>query len=134
MAEGEKWKIQDVGRLLKESFKAILHGQFLLRLNVGRYFIHIVYTFFLFGMLIWFSLGVDSTLAKVEKNQAAIKELEIEHANLEFELRTLNRRAALNEMLKEAGSKVTEPQKPATVLKKDHTRPDLLQAGCRHRG
>lgn len=118
MAEGEKWKIQDVGRLIKESVKAILHGQFLLRLNVGRYFIHIVYTFFLFGMLIWFSLGVDSTLAKVEKNQAAIKELEIEHANLEFELRTLNRRAALNEMLKEAGSKVTEPQKPATVLKK----------------
>ena len=118
MAEGQKWKIQDVGRLLKESVKAILHGQFLLRLNIGRYFIHIVYTFFLFGMLIWFSLGVDSTLAKVEKNQAAIKELEIEHSNLEFELRTLNRRAALEEMLKEAGSKVTEPQKPATVLKK----------------
>ena len=118
MAEGQKWKIQDVGRLLKESVKAILHGQFLLRLNIGRYFIHIVYTFFLFGMLIWFSLVVDTTLAKVEKNQAAIKELEIEHANLEFELRTLNRRAALEEMLKEAGSKVTEPQKPATVLKK----------------
>ncbi|MBR4228539.1 MAG: hypothetical protein IKR72_05495 [Bacteroidales bacterium] len=118
MAEGQKWRIQDVGRLLKESVKAILHGQFLLRLNIGRYFIHIVWTFFLFGMLIWFSLGVDSTLAKVEKNQAAIKELEIEHSNLEFELRTLNRRAALEEMLKEAGSKVTEPQKPATVLKK----------------
>ena len=118
MAEGEKWKIQDVGRLLKESIKAILHGQFLLRLNIGRYFIHIVCTFFLFGMLIWFSLGVDSTLAKVEKNQAAIKELEIEHSNLEFELRTLNRRAALEDLLKESGSKVTEPQKPATVLKK----------------
>jgi len=118
MAEGEKWKIQDVGRLLKESLKAILHGQFLLRLNIGRYFIHIVWTFFLFGMLIWFSLGVDSTLAKVEKNQAAIKELEIEHSNLEFELRTLNRRAALEDLLKESGSKVTEPQKPATVLKK----------------
>lgn len=118
MAEGEKWKIQDVGRLLKESIKAILHGQFLLRLNIGRYFIHIVWTFFLFGMLIWFSLGVDSTLAKIEKNQAAIKELEIEHSNLEFELRTLNRRAALEDLLKESGSKVTEPQKPATVLKK----------------
>lgn len=118
MAEGEKWKIQDVGRLLKESIKAILHGQFLLRLNIGRYFIHIVWTFFLFGMLIWFSLGVDSTLAKVEKNQAAIKELEIEHSNLEFELRTLNRRAALEDLLKDSGSKVTEPQKPATVLKK----------------
>ena len=118
MGEGQKWKIQHVGRLLKESVKAILHGQFLLRLNIGRYFIHIVYTFFLFGMLIWFSLVVDSTLARVEKNQAAIKELEIEHANLEFELRTLNRRAALEELLKASGSKVTEPEKPATVLKK----------------
>ena len=118
MEEGQKWKIQDVGRLLTESVKAILHGQFLLRLNIGRYFIHIVYTFFLFGMLIWFSLVVDSTLAKVEKNQAAIKELEIEHANLEFELRTLNRRAALEDLLRASGSKVTEPEKPATVLKK----------------
>ena len=118
MAEERKWKIQDVGRLIKESFKAILHGQFLLRLNIGRYFIHIVYTFFLFGMLIWFSLLVDNTLAKVEKNQATIKELEIEHANLEFELRTLNRRAALMDLLKESGSKVTQPEKPATVLKK----------------
>lgn len=118
MAEGTKWKVQDVWRVVKESLSAIFHGQFLLRMNVGRYFIHIVYTFFLFAMLIWFSLGVDSTLAKVEKNQAALKELEIEHANLEFELRSLNRRAALDEMLKESGSKVTEPQKPATVLKK----------------
>ena len=118
MAEGQKWKIQDVGRLLKESFKAILHGQFLLRLNIGRYFIHIVYTFFLFGMLIWFSLVVDNTLAKVEKNQAAIKEYEIEHADLEFQLRSLNRRAALQEMLKASGSKVAEPEKPATILKK----------------
>ena len=118
MAEGQKWKVQDVGRLLKESFKAILHGQFLLRLNIGRYFIHIVYTFFLFGMLIWFSLVVDNTLAKVEKNQAAIMVYEIEHADLEFQLRTLNRRATLREMLKDSGSKVTEPEKPATILKK----------------
>ena len=118
MGEGRKWKIQDIGRLLKESFKAIIHGQFLLRLNIGRYFIHIVYTFFLFGMLIWFSLVVDNTLAKVEKNQAAIKEYEIEHANLEFELRTMNRRAAMRELLEASGSKVREPQKPATVLEK----------------
>ena len=118
MGEGRKWKIQDIGRLIKESFKAIIHGQFLLRLNIGRYFIHIVYTFFLFGMLIWFSLVVDNTLAKVEKNQAAIKEYEIEHANLEFELRTMNRRAAMRELLEASGSKVREPQKPATVLKK----------------
>lgn len=118
MRDGEKWKVQDVGRLLKESISAILHGQFLLRLKIGRYFVHIVYTFFLFAMLIWMSLCVDSTLAKVEKNQVALKELEIRHSNLEFELRSLNRRATLEEMLEKSGSKVGEPQKPATVLKK----------------
>ena len=116
--ETRKWKIQDVGRLLKESFKAILHGQFLLRLNIGRYFIHIVYTFFLFAMLIWFSLAVDTTLAKVEKNQQVLTELEIQHSSLEFELRSLNRRATLQKMLQDSGSKVSEPTKPAVTLKK----------------
>lgn len=117
--EGEKkWKIQDLWRLLKDSASAIFHGQFLLRLNIGRYFPHIVYFFFLCAMLIWLSLGVDSTLARVEKNQTVLKELEIQHSNLEFELRTLDRRAAVQDMLEEAGSKVTGPQQPATVLKK----------------
>ena len=118
MKEGQKWKVQDLGRLLKETVNAILHGQLLMRLNIGRYFVHIVYTFFLFAMLIWMSICVDSTLAKVENNQLALKELEIQHSNLEFELRTLNRRVAIEEMLEKSGSKVTEPSVPATVLKK----------------
>lgn len=117
--EGEKkWKIQDLWKLLKDSASAIFHGQFLFRLDIGRYFAHIVYFFFLCAMLIWFSLGVDSTLAKVEKNQAVLKELEIQHSNLEFELRTLDRRAAVQDLLEQSGSKVTGPQQPATVLKK----------------
>lgn len=116
--EERKWKVQDVGRLIKDSLLAILHGQFLLRLNIGRYFIHIIYTFFLFSLLIWFSLRVDTTLTKVETNQKIIKELEIKHSNMEFELRTLNRRTAIDELLQKSGSKVTEPEEPATVLKK----------------
>lgn len=118
MKEEGKWKIQDVGRLLKECAKAIFHGQLLLRLNIGRYFIHIVFTFFLFAMLIWFSLGVDSTLAKVEQNQKELDELETQHSSLEFQLKELDRRATLQDLLEANGSKVTAPQKPATVLKK----------------
>ena len=113
-----KWKIQDVGRLLKDCFLAILKGQFLLRLNIGRYFIHIVYVFFLFAMLIWYSLRVDSTLSRIESNKKLLKELEIKHSNMEFELRTLNRRITIDEMLQKSGSKVTETEAPATVLKK----------------
>lgn len=113
-----KWKIQGVGKLIKDSLIAILHGQFLMRLNIGRYLVHIVFTFLLFALTIWFSLKVDTTLTKVENNRKALKELEIQHANMEFELRTINRRAAIEEMLKEQDSKVTIPQQPATVLKK----------------
>ena len=36
------WKISDIGVLLKNSFTAIMKGEFLLRLNVGKYFIHII--------------------------------------------------------------------------------------------
>lgn len=118
MEEERKWKIQDLWRLIKESLVSIWKGRFLLRLNIGQYFVHIVYFFVMCSLLIWFSLRVDSTLARVEKNQAVLKELEIQRSNLEFELRTLDRRAALEEMLEESGSKVMSPQKPATVLKK----------------
>lgn len=113
-----KWKLQDVGRLLKDGFSAILRGQLLLRLDIGRYFIHIVYTFLLMALVIWFSLKVDSTLTSYESNQKTIKELEIEHSDMEFELRTLNRRVAIEELLREKGSEVRAPEQPATVLRK----------------
>lgn len=118
MNEESKWKVQDLGKVLRNSFSAILKGELLLRLNVGKYFIHIIYTFFLFGMVIWFNLGVDTTLSRVEKNKAELKELEILHSSKEFELRSLNRRSTIEEMLKEKGSKVQEPTEPVTVLKK----------------
>lgn len=116
--EGErKWKLQDVGRLLKDTLLAIYQGKFLMKLDIGRYFIHIVYTFFLMIMVIWFSLKVDDTLTRYETNQKQIKELEIEHSNMEFELRTLNRRMAIEELLQEKGSNVKAPEHPAKILK-----------------
>lgn len=115
--EERKWKVQDVGRLLKDGLSAIMHGQLLMRLDIGRYFVHIVYTFLLMALVIWFSLKIDGTLTRYETNQALIKELETEHADMEFDLRTLNRRLAIEQLLEEKGSKVKSPQKPAKVLK-----------------
>ena len=111
------WRIQDLGQGLKNSFRAILKGEFLLRLNVGRYFIHIVYTFFLIAMVIWISLMIESTMTKVERNKAILRELEIVHTQKTFDVVKLTRRASVNEMLQEMGSKVTEPVNPATKLK-----------------
>ena len=112
------WKIQDLGRGLKNSFRAILKGEFLLRLNVGRYFIHIVYAFFLIAMIIWISLMIEGTMTKVERNKAVLRELEIVHTQKTFDVVKLSRRSTVNEMLVQMGSKVTEPEEPATVLVK----------------
>ena len=111
------WRIQDLGTWLKNSVRAILRGEFLLRLNVGRYFIHIVYTFFLIAMIIWISLMIESTMTKVEKGKAELRELEIVHTQKTFDVVKLTRRSSINEMLQQMGSKVTEPQQPATQLK-----------------
>lgn len=115
--ETPKWTLQDIGRFLKDCFRSIIHGKFLLQMNVERYMIHIVLVFFLFAMAILFSFGVDNTLATLERNRHTIEELEIRRSKLEFELKTINRRAEVISILKEQGSKVGEPEKPATIMK-----------------
>ncbi|MCQ2182356.1 MAG: hypothetical protein MJY89_03010 [Bacteroidales bacterium] len=107
----------DLWSLFKNSIVAILMGQFLLRLNIGRYFIHIVYTFFLFALTIWLSLRIETSMAKVERNKQTLKELEIIHSQKTFDVVSLSKRSEVTDMLKAAGSEVTEAGKPAVILK-----------------
>ena len=119
MEESEKrWKLSDLGRGLRESLLAIVKGDFLLRLDIGRYFLHILYIFLCFGVAIWVSLMIDTTLTKVERNRAAIEELEVQHNQKEYDLMCLERRSAVSEMLNRMGSEVGEPQEPVTVIVK----------------
>jgi len=111
-----KWRISDIGRALVNSFVAILQGQFLLRLKVDKVFLQVAWTFFLFAMFILFGLGVDVTLAKVERNKKTLQELEILHTQKRYELITLNRRSTVSRLLRENGSEVAEPEKPAATL------------------
>ena len=112
-----RWKLSDIGTFFKNSFVAVLKGEFLLRLNVGRYFVHIAYTFLLFGLIIWLSLMIETTMAKVEKNKLTLRELEIEHSAKTFDVVSLSRRSTVEEMLQAMGSKVGEPTGPATELR-----------------
>ena len=112
------WKIQDLGRGLANSLGAMLRGEFLLRLDIGRYFIHIVYAFFLFAMVIWISLMIESTMTKVEHSKAELRELEIVHTQKVFDLVSLSKRSSVRDLLEQKGSKVTEPVEPATILVK----------------
>ena len=112
------WKIQDLGRGLGNSLKAMLRGEFLLRLNVGKYFVHIVYVFFLFAMVIWISLMIENTMTKVERSKAVLQEIEIVHTQKVFDLVSLSKRSSVRQLLEEKGSKLTEPTEPATLLVK----------------
>lgn len=112
-----RWKLSDIGTFFKNSFIAVMKGEFLLRLNVGKYFVHIAYAFLLICLTIWVSLMIETTMARVEKNKLTLRELEIEHSAKTFEVVSLSRRTTVEEMLKEMGSTVGEPAEPATVLK-----------------
>jgi hypothetical protein len=112
------WKIQDLGKGLANSLGAMLRGEFLLRLNIGKYFIHIVYAFFLFAMVIWISLMIESTMTKVERSKAELREIEIVHTQKVFDLVSLSKRSSVRELLEQKGSKVTEPTEPATLIVK----------------
>jgi len=113
-----KWKIADLGKLLLNSLQAVLKGEFLLRLNIGRYFIHILYTFLLFALIIWISLMIDGTLTKVEKNKATLEELEITCNQKTYEMVSLCRRSTVEQSLIRMGSELRDREKPVTELKK----------------
>ena len=105
-----KWRISDIGRAIVNSLVAIAKGQFILRLKVDKYFLQVVWTFFLFAMF------MDVTLSKVENNKKRLQELEILHTQKRYELVSLSRRSTVGRLLKENGSRVAEPQKPAATL------------------
>lgn len=112
----KKLRIGDIGRFLAASMAAIFKGQFIMKLKVDKYFLQIAWTFLLFTLMILFSLGVDSTLSKVERNKKVLKELEILHTQKKYELITLNRRSTVSSLLEEKGSAVKEPEKPAVTI------------------
>ena len=115
--EHRKWKLADVGLWLKNAFLASIRGEFLLRLHVGKYFIHILYTFFLFWVSIWLSIKIEKTLTKVEENRKVLQDTEIYHAQKTVELASMGRMSKIEDMLREKGSALTIPQKPADKIK-----------------
>lgn len=111
-------KIERVLGILKNSFIAILMGRFFLKIHIDRYFMHIVYTCFLFWMSIWISMQVEKAMVEIEDNKVLLNDLKIYHAQQTVTLASFNRITTLEQMLKEKGSDVTFPQKPAIHIEK----------------
>ena len=111
-----KWKLGDAWTLLRNASVAILKGDLLLRINAGKYLIHIAYTFLLCWILIFESLMAENAQVKVEAGKRKLSELEIIYADKTFEVASMSRRSEVEKRLKEMGSSVTEPTKQAIRL------------------
>lgn len=107
-----------IGATLWNILKAIFTGKLMLRLQIDKYFLHIVYVIVLIVATVWISLKVDTTLTQVEKNKKTIAELEIYHAEMTGELVRLGRLSRVENHLKELGSEVSVPVKPAVKVEK----------------
>ena len=118
MENERKWRWADVGRWIVRALGAIKRGDFMNTMNLGQYFIHIIWTFFLFFMSIWLSLQVEKTLTKVEAGKKELANVEIYHAQKVVELAGLNRMTTVRDLLEEKGSKVGLPEKPAARIQK----------------
>ena len=103
---------------IRNGFRALRNGEFLLRIRLDKYYMHVMYLFLLMWVTILLSLQVDKTLARVGDNKAAIEELRIHHAEKEAALVKLRSASATEIRLEKMGSKAAMPTEPPTVIKK----------------
>lgn len=97
---------------------AILKGEFLLRIHIDKYFIHILYTFLLIWFTILLDMRVEKTMVKVEDSKKELSDLKIYHAQKTVQLVSIDRISTVQEMLQKDGSKVAFPEKPASRIEK----------------
>ena len=116
--ERKKWKFSDVGAWLRNAFMATLRGEFLLRFQASKYFIHIIYTFLLFWVSIYLSLKIEKTMTRVETGRKALEDIEIAHTQKTIELVSMGRMSKVQDMLHAQGSALGIPEEPAARIKK----------------
>ena len=109
--------LRNVWTAIRNSFKAIRSGEFLLRIRADKYYLHILYLFLLMWLTILLSLRVDRTLALAGRNKEEIEELRIRHSEKEAELVRLESASATEARLKKMGSKVAMPTEPPKVIR-----------------
>lgn len=107
----------NIGKSVRNIFSASMKGELLLRMKFDRFFVHIVYIFILVWSIIYTSLKIDQTLLRMERNRTELEDLKIYHAQKTSELAGYNRLSTIDEMLKNSGSRVTVPEKPADRIK-----------------
>ncbi len=95
-----------------------MRGELLLSLRIDKLLIYIIYFFIISCGTIYIYLKIDNTMLQLEKNKAEIEVLQIEYAQKTLELARFNRITVVEERLKEWGSDVAMPERPAQKIGK----------------
>ena len=102
--------------IFKNILQAIIEGKLILRMHLNRHFIKILYCIFMCAITIWVSLLIDSSLAKVKRNNDILKNQQYEIAIKSFELSQIDCMSKIESTLQEMGSPVKKPEKPSVKL------------------
>ena len=113
-----KIKATGIADSFKSIVKSIISGDILLLLRVDKLFPYILYAFALGWASIFMSYKMEQRLGVVEKNRADLETLKIYHAQKTCEYVGLDRISTVEEMLKNTGSDVKAPEKPADIIKR----------------
>lgn len=109
--------LKRAAEFLRNSTVAVLRGEFLIRLRFDRYFLHIIYLFFLAVMSIWIKLEIEKTMARMEDNKKVLEDCKIYHAQKTCELVSLDRVSTVQDLLEKTGSDLTVPDRPADRIR-----------------
>lgn len=113
-----KIKATGIASSFRNIVRSIISGDILLLLRVDKLFPYILYAFALGWVSIFMSYKMEQTLGVVEKNRAELETLKIYHAHKTCEYVGLDRISTVEEMLKNTGSDVKAPEKPADIIKR----------------
>lgn len=109
----QRFSFRYIFGLVRNSIGAIIQGEFLIRLKFDRYFLHIIYLFFLAVVSIWIKLEIDHTMVRLEESKKELEDYKIYYAQKTCELVELDRLSTIEDMLARKGSRLTIPEKPA---------------------
>ena len=96
--------------------KSMLSGDILILMRVDRLLPYILFLFALGWVNIFLNYTIEQTMVKVEKNKDILEDLKNEHAEKVYKFVKAGKQANIKDMLEKAGSEVTTPEKPATLI------------------
>lgn len=102
---------------LKGLLKAIMYGHVITYLRVDKHLGLVIYIIAMIWLSMWIGMSAEKTMARVEENKEIISDMKIDHAQKTVKLVGLNRISTIDKLLREKGSDVTLPERPATRIK-----------------